>query len=155
MSKKAVLICLAGFVVLSVACARESKIKKYSLAPGCIEYEGVAPLGGCFGKTVISDLKVDPKADCLTIGVNNCNGGILEVGNLCSDSLILGGVEIAPGEGYVALDMINKETGAHYLKRSPGNFSEYVPQQDEKVEISGTLGKRAIKIFFTKTKKLC
>jgi hypothetical protein len=156
MRKRIIPFFLAIFIIASVACARESEINKHSPAPGCIEYEGPAPLGGCFGKTAILDLRVDPKINCLTISVNNCNGGVLETANSCSEALILGGVEIVPSEGYVALDIAGKQGGGlHVLKRSSGNISEYVPQQDEKVEISGTLGKRAIKVSFTKTKKLC
>jgi len=37
------------------------------------------PVGGCWGKSAIIDIKVEPAIDCLKIEVNNCNGGILEV----------------------------------------------------------------------------
>ena len=64
-------------------------VTKDSPAPGCRETLGFAPVGGCLGKTVILDLDVEPEVECLAIGVNNCNGGVLEVRNACSEALVL------------------------------------------------------------------
>jgi len=99
-------------------------VRKDSPAPGCIKYWGLAPMGGCFGKTVIMDLEVEPAIDCLTIEVNNCNGGVLEVSNSCDEPLVLGGVEITPQEYNVALDVLGKEDGRYLLTATYSNFSE-------------------------------
>ena len=40
-------------------------VKKDSPAPGCVEYWGLSPLGGCFGTTAIIDLEVEPEHACL------------------------------------------------------------------------------------------
>jgi hypothetical protein len=112
-------------------------------------------MGGCFGKTVILDLQVEPHLDCLTIEVNNCNGGVLEVRNACSETLLLGGLEIAPLEGPVSLDVVKGEDGQYLLTRTGSNFAEYTPQEDERIEIWGTLGQQEIRVSFTKTKELC
>lgn len=129
-------------------------IKKDSAAPGCVQYWGPAGLGGCFGKTAILDLQSEPEIDCLEIGVNNCNGGVLEVSNACDESLVLGGVKIQPSQRNLGLD-VKKESGEYLLIYSDGNFSRHVPQEDETIEISGTLGDQEIIVTFTKTKELC
>ena len=143
-----VLLLLLG---TAVACG----IKKDSPAPGCIEYWGLAPMGGCFGKSVIMDLKVEPAIDCLTIEVNNCNGGILEVSNLCNEPLFLGGVEIKPSERNVGLDVLGQEDGRYTLTYTASNFSDYIPQEDEAIEVLGSLGDQTVRVSFTKTKELC
>ena len=68
-------------------------VTKGSPAPGCVESIGLPMSGGCFGKTVILDLTVEPENECLVITANNCNGGVLEVENSCPETLVLGGVE--------------------------------------------------------------
>jgi hypothetical protein len=128
-------------------------VAKDSPAPGCIEYIGFPMAGGCFGKTAILDLSVDPEEECLDITVNNCNGGILEVDNRCNEAFVLGGVTIAPGDR-AGLDM-TKEGNGHALVEVSSNFSDYVPESDESVQIAGTLGSRAVWVRFTKTGKLC
>jgi len=129
-------------------------VKKDSPAPGCIEYWGPAPMGGCFGKTAIVDLKVEPQTECLEITANNCNGGILEVSNSCAEMLVLDQITVHPGESNVGLDL-DKQNGEYVLKSSDSNFSDYLPAEDEAVEIRGLLGAQEVKISFVKTKELC
>jgi hypothetical protein len=124
-----------------------------SPAPGCVESIGFPMAGGCFGKTAILDLAVEPEIECLDVAVNNCNGGVLEVRNGCDETLVLGGVEVSPAD-YVSLDVI-EEGGAYGLVEVSGNFSDHVPEADEKVELAGTLGTQEIRLAFTKTAKLC
>lgn len=129
-------------------------VKKDSPAPACIEYWGPSPIGGCFGTTAILDLKVEPQLECLEITVNNCNGGILEVSNSCTEMLVLGQVTIHPGDRHLGLD-VEKQNGEHVLVAVDSNFSLYIPEEDELVEIHGTLGGREVRISFVKTKALC
>jgi hypothetical protein len=129
-------------------------VKKDSPAPGCIEYWGPSPMGGCFGTTAMLDLKVEPQLECLEITVNNCNGGILEVSNSCAEMLDLGQITIHPGDLNVGLD-VAKQNGEHVLVSVDSNFSQYIPEEDELVEIHGTLGARDVIISFIKTKALC
>jgi hypothetical protein len=130
-------------------------VKEDSPAPGCVEFWGPAPMGGCFGKTVILDLKVEPEIDCLTVEVNNCNGGVLNVVNDCSAPLVLGGVEIEPSDGLVSLDVLEKDDGQYLLTYTGGNFALYTPQEDERIEVEGILDGQRVKVSFTKTKELC
>jgi len=131
-------------------------VVKDSPAPGCVKYLfGCAPMGGCFGKSIIKDLKVEPTIDCLTIEVNNCNGGILEASNSCNKPFVLGGVEIRPQDYNVGLDVLGKEDGRYLLTRTASNFSDYIPEQDEPVELVGTLGDQKVHVSYIKTKELC
>jgi hypothetical protein len=131
-------------------------VKKDSPAPGCIEYWGLAAMmGGCAGTTAILDLQVEPVLDCLVVEVNNCNGGVLEVTNRCTETLVLGGVEIEPDEYSVSLDVLEKQEDSYLLIENYSNFSDYLPAQDEAVTVLGTLGDRPIRVTFIKTKALC
>jgi hypothetical protein len=145
---------LATIMCLLAVAAAGCLVKKDSPAPGCVEYWGPAPMGGCFGKTAILDLKVEPQTECLEITVNNCNGGILEVSNACAEMLVLNQITVHPGERHVGLDL-DRQNDEYVFKSSGSNFSEYVPSEDEFVEIRGMLGAQEVKISFLKTKELC
>ncbi|HET90688.1 MAG TPA: hypothetical protein ENN99_08125 [Chloroflexi bacterium] len=99
------------------------------------------------------DLAVSPEIECLVVAVNNCNGGVLEVQNDCADLLVFDGVAVASGET-VVLDVV-KEDEERRLVEISSNFSEYIPERDERVEVSGRLGNRDVAITFTKTAPLC
>ena len=129
-------------------------VKKDSPAPGCVEYWGPAPMGGCLGTTAILDLKVEPEHECLEITVNNCNGGIVEVSNSCAQILILEQLTIHPSERHVGLD-VERQNGEYVLKPTDSNFSDYIPGEDEFVEITGMLGAEEVTISLVKTKVLC
>ena len=144
------LVCAFLTVMLAGGCT----VKKDSPAPACIEYWGPSPIGGCFGTTAILDLKVEPQLECLEITVNNCNGGILEVSNTCAEMLALSQITIHPGERHVGLD-VDKQNGEHVLIMVDSNFSLYVPEEDQLVELQGMLGAQEVKISFLKTKELC
>ena len=148
--RRIVTVALLGLLLLSLSSG--CMVTHDSPAPGCVKYVGIAPLGGCNGKTIITDL-VEPGIECLEIEANNCNGGILEVHNNCTAELVLGEIEIAPGESS-DLDVAEKD-GKPVLVQVWSNFSEYVPETDEKIEVAGTLGEREIRIEFTKTSPLC
>jgi hypothetical protein len=128
-------------------------VVKDSPAPGCIQTIGFHPAGGCFGKTVIMDLSVEPQYECLDIAANNCNGGVLTVYNDCTEAFTLGGVTIAPGDRE-NLDIV-KENGEHALVGVSSNFSDYVPETDESVQLTGILGSQEVQVVFSKTGPLC
>lgn len=130
-------------------------IVRDSPAPGCIEYWPSGLAGGCFGKSIIKDLEVEPAVDGINIDVNNCNGGILEVDNSSDEPFMLGGIEIAPHSYNVGLDVLGQENGAWTLTRTDSNFSDYIPEEDKQIEITGKLGTREILISYTKTRELC
>ena len=149
-------LALILLVLASLACAASGCVLvKDSPAPGCREYWGIAPMGGCFGKSVITDLTVEPELDCLSIEVNNCNGGILEISNDCDESFVLGGVVIEPSEHCVGLDVLAREDDTHLLTRTDSNFSDYIPDEDEHIELVGILGEQEVSVSYVKTCTLC
>jgi hypothetical protein len=111
-------------------------------------------MGGCLGKTAILDLEVEPENECLEITVNNCNGGVLEVSNLCREIFALSSVTVHPSERHVSLDL-DRQDGEYVLVPTDGNFSDYIPEKDESVEIWGLLGGQEVRISFVKTRELC
>jgi len=141
------LVALSGLII------RGCIVVKDSPAPGCIKRIGAAPIGGCFGKTAILDLVVEPENACLSIGVNNCNGGVLEIRNVCQTALVLGAIRIAP-QNNVSLDVFS-EGNQHTVREISSNFSEYVPAVDEKIKLVGMLDQKPIRVTFTKTARLC
>lgn len=128
--------------------------KNLLTAPGCIKTNKLI-FGGCFGKTLIFDLNVNPRVECLSIDINNCNGGILVISNLCNESFVTGNIEIKPQDKYVGLDVLKDEINKYSLIYSDGNFARYIPKQNEKINIIGVLGNQTIEISFIKTKELC
>ena len=129
-------------------------VKEDSPAPGCVEYWGPSPIGGCFGTTAILDLEAEPEHACLEIVVNNCNGGVLEVSNSCAETLFLRQVTVHPSERNVGLD-VEKRNGEYVLIPTDDNYSDYVPVEDELIEITASLGGKEVRIAFVKTRELC
>jgi len=128
-------------------------IVKDSPAPGCIESIGIPSAGGCFGKTAIVDLEVLSAPECVVVEANNCNGGVLEIRNTCDEAIQLEGIEILPSR-LMSLDMKEAEGSIEVLE-TDSNFSQYIPDVDERIEITGVVGNQTIKLAFTKTKPLC
>jgi hypothetical protein len=150
--KRIILIVALALILLSgIKCSMDED----NPAPGCNQFLGLPSMGGCFGKNAIINLTVEPEINGIEIAVNNCNGGVLEVTNGSNFPLMLGGIEIAPEEVNIILDVLCDENGNPLLKRSTANYSEYIPEEDMYAEINGKLGTQDILITFTKTKKLC
>ena len=141
--KSTVPLLVTSLVLLLSGCM----VTKDSPAPGCVESIGFPMIGGCFGKTAILDLTIEPEHECLDITVNNCNGGVLEVRNSCPETLVLGQVEIPPSD-YVSLDVVEEENGAYSLSQVSSNFSDYIPQENKNIVITGLLGSQEIKVTF-------
>ncbi len=144
------------FLFLSICCFLflTSCVVKDSPAPGCVDFLLFAPMGGCNGKTILTDLTLEGFPECIQVTVNNCNGGILEVQNNCSETLILGNLEIPPGESF-NLDIQPGTDGGFDLVRTPSNFSDYSPSKDQTINIVGHIGNQAISITLIKTAPLC
>jgi len=129
-------------------------ITKNSPAPGCVKTIGLLPMvSGCFGKSVVSDVKLEPQQACLTITENNCNGGVLNIHNGCSEGFKLAGVSVLAAT-QMTVELVN--SGSEYrLIETYSNFSAYTPAADERVQLVGTLGSLDVSVAFTKTAKLC
>jgi hypothetical protein len=148
-SRSGLIVALLLFVILLSGCI----VVRDSPAPGCVKTIGVGVIGGCFGKTVILDLMVEPEIECLSIAVNNCNGGVLEVQNRCGEVLVIEGLKM-PTEEYLILD-VAKDDGRYVPLVTNTNFSDYTPEVDEQVEMRGALGGQEIELSFVKTAALC
>ena len=130
-------------------------IIKDSPAPGCTT--SIGPLiGGCSGKTILSHLNVTPETACLKISVNNCNGGILEIDNSCSNDFNVAGFTIRSLHE-MSFDIVksNGSDNTFSLKESDGNFSRYQVKKDKHINFSALLGTKPVNISFTKTAPLC
>jgi hypothetical protein len=140
-------------LLISISCGGSPR--QESPAPGCDTGGGCFPVkGGCFGKTVIQDLAVTGGGECLDVRVNNCNGGVLTIENGCEETLVLGEVEIPPGVSRT-VDVRPTTGGQFELIRNPSNFSEFIPESNQLIEISGRLGDQMVSISFLKTAPLC
>jgi len=140
---------LVAVVLVSLSCI----VSQDSPAPGCVERIGCAPMGGCFGKTVIQDLEVTGP-DCLLVEANNCNGGVLEITNACFEPFIVGNEEV-PSAGSVSFDLRQTSDGDVELFAISSNFSDFIPESDQLIEMTGKLGDLTVEISFIKTAPLC
>jgi hypothetical protein len=141
----------AGVLSTNAGCLRVED----SPAPGCVKYIGIAPAGGCFGKSIIKGLKVEPAIETIVIEANNCNGGVLNIRNLGKQPVSLGGIDVEAGD-YCIVDIQGRlGDGEYALKKSGSNFSGYIPVNDEQVVVRGRLGSREFVVSYIKTKKLC
>ena len=83
-------------------------------------------MGGCFGKTAILNVTVEPAVDCLLAEGDNCNGGLLDIHNHCSNDLVLANGTVPAGE-FTSLDVVGESDGSFSLKAVNHNFSEFEP----------------------------
>jgi hypothetical protein len=111
-------------------------------------------MGGCNGKTILTDLTLEGFPECAQVTVNNCNGGVLKVQNGCSEALILDNLEIPSGESF-NLDIQPGTDGGFDLVRTPSNFSDYSPLEDQIIQFTGSFGDQTISMTFLKTAPLC
>jgi len=138
-STMSILVALLALLLSSCIVTEDSP------APGCVKSIGLPTMGGCFGKTIILDLTVEPENECLAITVNNCNGGVLEIVNSCQETLVLDGVEISSSDR-VSLDVIEDDDGTTSVNDVGGNFSDYVPEENKSITITGLLGSQEIRV---------
>ena len=151
-SKRIVMIIIT-MLLISISCGGSPS--QESPAPGCNTGGGCFPvMGGCFGKTVIQDLAVTGGGDCLRVGVNNCNGGVIDIENSCQEALIFNKVVIPAGDT-MTLDVLQTMDDQFEFYQIASNFSEFVPETDQWIEITGTMGDQSVRIAFLKTAPLC
>ncbi len=142
------IICISICLLILSGC-----IIKDSPAPGCRKTIGFPMMGGCSGKTAILDLEIESAPECVIIEVNNCNGGVLNIRNTCGENINLHEIVIPSGDS-VSLD-VKMVDGSIELIQSHGNFSDFIPDEDTRIELIGEAGINPIQFAFTKTKRLC
>lgn len=124
-------------------------------APGC-DPRNKEIIGGCFGKTLIVVLNVEPAIKCLSVSVNNCNGGVLEIRNRCDQPLLVGDLQLPGGaRSSVSVELMKGSDGDTIAVRASGNYASYVPPADERLAIWAEVGRNRFRISYTKTAKLC
>jgi hypothetical protein len=152
-NKHRIVMIIITVLLISISCGGSPS--QVSPAPGCNIGGGCFPvMGGCFGKTVIQDLEVSGGGDCLGVGVNNCNGGVIDIENSCQGVLIFNKVVI-PAEDSMTLDVFQTMDGQFEFYQIASNFSEFVPETDQWIEITGTMEDQNVRIAFLKTAPLC
>ena len=152
-NSKHIVMIITMVLLISISCGGSPS--QESPAPGCNSGGGCFPvMGGCFGKTVIQNLAVTGGGECLDVRVNNCNGGVLTIENGCEETLVFGEFEIPPGVSST-VDVRSTTDGQFELIRNPSNFSEFVPESNQSIEVTGKLGDQTVRIAFIKTALLC
>jgi hypothetical protein len=130
---------------------------------GCVraEAENPAPgfrksfgMGGCFGKTALLEVAVEPAVDCLLVEGDNCNGGVLDIHNSCAEDLFLANA-IVPAGKYTTFDLVEEQDGSYSLIKIDSNFTEFIPDADTALSFTGNLGDQEVEISFIKTAPLC
>ncbi len=124
-------------------------VTKDSPAPGCVEAKGYRGMGGleCYGKNIIKDIKVEPPMDCIDVGANNCDGGVLSVTNYC-EGLEIGGLKLSH-EGLVSFEksfrikLIKDENNNTLVK----NFHTKIDDESFNHPVISTTGKLGDKKF--------
>jgi len=111
-------------------------------------------MGDCFGKTAILNVAVEPAVDCLQVEGDNCNGGLPDIRNHCSEDLVLANVTAPAGE-YSSLDVVREADGSFSLKAVDYNFSEFKPEEEPALSFTGLISSQEITFSFTKTAPLC
>lgn len=120
-----------------------------SQAPGCADIlSSIFKYGGCHGKTIIRNYKINPKIKCLHTEVNNCEGGKLLILNKCLDDVKIGNVTINK-KTYIELMKVNNKTVVNI------NGSTYIPFKNEFLSVDGYVGDQNFTISYIKTAKLC
>ncbi len=128
----------------------QSQAEVKEAAPGCSLGAGIS---GCTGKSIITNLMIDPDVGCVKITPNNCNGGVLEIENSCDSSFVIGGFNM-PANSSAIVELV-KENGAYRAKEARGNFANYYPDKNEDVGFTAQSGSKKIKVSLVKTAKLC
>ena len=151
-SKRIVMI-ITTVLLISISCGGNPS--QDSPAPGCNAGGGCFPvMDGCSGKTVIQDVVITGDGGCLSVNVNNCNGGVIDITNACAETLIIAELEIPPSVTWT-VDVYPAPEGQFAFVRNPSNLSEFTPDSDQYIEMVGYLGDKIVRISFIKTAPLC
>jgi|APHM01.1.fsa_nt_gi hypothetical protein len=152
MRKLAIFLSLSAAILLIAVIltpiAYESK--KADLAPGC---DSDTLMGGCAGKRIIKDISVGPEKSCLSVGANNCNGGVLIINNDCSQSVQMGRYTVAEGERETL--EFKPERGEVRVYSSRGNYASYDPNTTRELSKNVRIGSENLSISYVKTQNLC
>ena len=158
--KKIIAVAAVIVLILLIGCEKpakpadtgfsQSQAEVKETAPGCSLGAGIA---GCTGKSIITNLIIDPDVGCVKIKPNNCNGGVLEIENSCDSAFLIGGFDM-PAKSTATVELI-KENGAYRAKEARGNLASYFPQTNEDAGFTAQSGSKKIKIALVKTAKLC
>ncbi len=137
-------------IVAWLACILLACVTQPSPAPGCVK-RLLPTFGGCFGKTVILDLRYQGPA-CVQLEVNNCQGGELRLKNTCTDPVKLEALTV-PAGGEEVLDIRPAERGYVLMHRE--SLPTYAPEKELRLTFSGKVGEEQLTLSFTKTAPLC
>jgi len=121
-------------------------------APGC--YNKYSPfVGGCFGKNLIRNFKIEPNLpNCLEIRPHTCQGARLEVYNQCDTDVIIDEIKMDEMYNY----LLFTKSGNGTIVGFKGNIDVYpYPAEDENIVVNGKIGDVNFNISYVITKALC
>lgn len=113
-----------------------------SLPPGCIN---LPIYNGCFSKSLITNLSINPLIPCINFEINNCNYPLrIIIINKCNSSIIIQGEELGPNNRtFIPRDFY---WSLNHLKP---------PKEDEFYKFDCSYEKLNFTISFVYTKELC
>lgn len=144
-------------------------------APGCTKSINWLPnalsagYSTCNGKSIIvkESLEILPEIPCMSVNVNNCKNGIINLVNRCPCDIIIGNVNISSecydfnhdgnltcinGNG---IELILLGNGSTTANKVDGIYSNYTVEENLRLSINGTVGNRTFTISYVKTRPLC
>ena len=128
-------------------------------APGC-HTQRFLRIDDCDGKSVITNMTVNPQIQCFRIHINNCKGGHIEIANNCSEPMFIGHMEIKPsnrnGIYFISpIELFRSMNSSIEPAQVNDFYPKYNPLQNDFLSINGTIGNQTFTISYVKTGPLC
>ena len=128
------------------------------LPPGCNKhiFKSNSPAlntGGCYGTSMIKELKITGKPECLEIHADNCHDGLIVLQNFCNESLKIAALIFEPSPYQKAIEYLQVDNATVIIESS--GYGKYVPDNEIRFESNATLGNKIIHLSFFRTPHLC
>lgn len=153
--KKSILVWLFAATVAIVVSFSVSfvLIETLQIPPGCLsKYLKLDTIGGCFGKNLVKNLKIEPELPkCIKIVPYECTGAGLMVYNKCNKDLVIHGEKIS--KGYTYLLFVRARNGS--VMRIKERYYYPYPKENEFIFVEGRIGGKEFNISYIRTKALC
>jgi hypothetical protein len=112
-------------------------------------------MGGCFGKSLIESLSFKGPS-CVFVSADNCQGGVLDVSNLCDQDLRFGNVVIGAHDKKTRhMELFEDAQGQVQAQLTQSGFASYTPDETEWLEMKGYIGDEPVSLGYKKTRDLC
>ena len=129
-------------------------------APGC--RNDISNLSTCFGKYIVTDVRVHDTPNCLFIRANNCNGGEIWVENQCGKPYSFEGINVPQNITVGGLSQPNVNSYFDVVENGTGYYVVYsrsgphMPAaSDTQYTLTGIFENKTFSVDFVKTGLLC